>query len=500
MEETSEELNQLQQVRHDKLNQLRKMAVNPYPYRYPRTYSAQEIIDHFENFENKKVALAGRLMAIRNQGKACFADIVDATGRIQIYVRKNDVGDEPFDIFLLLDIGDFIGVEGDILKTRTGEITIKVDSFQVLSKSLRPIPIVKEKVVDDQKVVFDQFADRELRYRQRYLDLLVNAEVREVFIKRSKIIREIRQFLDEKGFLEVETPVLQPIYGGATARPFTTHHNALDMTLYLRIADELYLKRLIVGGFEGVYEISKDFRNEGIDRFHNPEFTMMELYVAYQDYTYMMELYEAMVSQIAHSVFGTLSITNGEHQIDLTPPWPRLSLFEAIKKYTDYDLSAKSTEEILEIARQLNVEVDASMGYGKLIDEIMSERVEPNLIQPVHIIDYPVELSPLAKRHRFNPRLVERFETFIAGREMCNAFSELNDPLDQRERFEAQVKLREQGDDEAHVMDDDYIQALEYGMPPTAGIGVGIDRLVMLLTNQPSIRDVILFPLMRPIG
>lgn len=500
MEHQHEELNQLMRVRREKLEQIQQMQVVPYPYSYERTHRTQEIKDHFAELENKKITTAGRILAIRNQGKANFVDIADTQGRIQLYIRKDDVGEEKFNLFGLLDLGDFIGVKGDVLKTRTGEITIKVDSFELLGKSLRPMPVVKEKIEDGKRIVYDQFADKELRYRQRYLDLLVNTDVRDVFVKRTKIVRAIRDFLDAKGFLEVETPVLQPLYGGASARPFTTHHNALDMTLYLRIADELYLKRLIVGGFEGVYEISKDFRNEGIDRFHNPEFTMMELYVAYEDYTYMMNLVETMFSSVAQSVLGTMKVMNGEQEIDLTPPWKRLPLFEAIKQYTGHDVYGKSLEEIQAICKALHLEIDPSMGYGKLIDEIMSNLVEPKLIQPTHIVDYPIELSPLAKKHRTDPRLVERFESFIASREMCNAFSELNDPIDQKSRFEAQMKLRESGDDEAQVMDDDFIQALEYGMPPTAGIGVGIDRLIMLLTNQPSIRDVVLFPHMRPIG
>lgn len=500
MENKTEDLNLLMQVRREKLEQIREMGVNPFPYGYNRTHTTKSVLDNYEELENKNVSIAGRLMAIRKQGKASFANIEDAAGRIQIYLRKNDVGEEAFNLFNFMDIGDFMGVTGNVLKTRTGEVTIKVDSFEFLGKSLRPIPIVKEKVEDGKKVVFDQFADKEQRYRQRYLDLLVNRDVREVFKKRSAITRTIRQYLDDQGFLEVETPVLQPMYGGANARPFETHHNALDMKLYMRIADELYLKRLIVGGFEGVYEISKDFRNEGIDRYHNPEFTMLELYVAYQDYTFMMKQFEEMVGHVAQTVLGTLKIRNGDQEIDLTPPWPRLSMFDAIKKHTGHDLSDKSVDEIRTIAKELNVEIETTMGAGKLIDAIMSERVEPNLIQPVHITDHPLELSPLAKKHRNDPRYTERFETFIGGREMCNSFSELNDPIDQRERFEAQLKLREGGDEEAHVLDEDFIRALEYGMPPTAGIGVGIDRLIMLLTNQPSIRDVILFPHMRPIG
>lgn len=499
MNQQTDDLSDILKIRNEKYEKIIQMGINPYSYKYDRTHTTREIIDRYDTLEGSRVAISGRLMAIREHGKACFGDIVDAEDRIQIYVRKNDIGDEKFELFQLLDIGDFIGISGEVLKTRTGEITIKVDDFELLAKSLRPIPIVKEKIEDGQRVVYDQFADKELRYRQRYLDLLLNREVREIFKQRSQIIRLMRNFLDSKGFMEVETPTLQPIYGGASARPFTTHHNALDMTLYLRIADELYLKRLIVGGFEGVYEICKDFRNEGIDRFHNPEFTMMELYVAFKDYYYMMTLFEEMVSTIAQELLGTQKIRMGEHEIDLTPPWQRLDLFEAIEKYSGHNLSDKSLEEIRAIAKALHVEIDASMGRGKLIDEIFSEVVEPHLIQPVHIMDHPIELSPLAKKHRSKPGQVERFESMIGGREMCNAFSELNDPFDQKQRFENQMKLRDAGDDEAQMMDEDYVRAMEYGMPPTAGIGVGVDRLVMLLTNQPSIRDVLLFPHMRPI-
>ena len=493
------DVNELIQIRRNKLAQLEEMGVTAYGYSYNRTHHTADIIAQFDELDGKTVRLAGRIMALRRQGKAAFGNIADASGRIQIYVRKDYVGEEKYDMFKLMDLGDFLGIEGEVGKTRTGEITIKANAIELLSKALRPMPVVKEKV-DEQgnKVIFDAFADKELRYRQRYVDLLVNEDVRDVFIRRSLIVREIRKYLDNRTFLEVETPVLQSLYGGASARPFTTHHNALDLQLYLRIADELYLKRLIVGGFEGVYEISKDFRNEGIDRFHNPEFTMLELYVAYEDYTFMMDLFETMVSQIAQTVNGSMKVQRGEHEIDLTPPWPRLPLFSAIQKYAGEDLSDKTEAEIRAIAQAKGVEVDETMGSGKMIDEIFSELVEPHLIQPVHLTDYPLELSPLAKKHRDNPKLVERFETFVAGGEICNSFSELNDPIDQKERFEAQVRLREQGDDEAQNMDTDYIRALEYGMPPTAGIGVGIDRLVMLLTNQPSLRDVILFPTMRP--
>ena len=404
------------------------------------------------------------------------------------------------EIFKLLDIGDIIGVKGEVFSTRTGEITIKVSQLELLSKTLRTLPIVKEKVQGDERIVYDKFADKELRYRQRYVDLIVNSEVRNVFTIRSKIISAMRNYLDKQGYLEVETPVLQPVYGGASARPFVTHHNALDMELYLRIADELYLKRLIVGGYEGVYEISKDFRNEGIDRFHNPEFTMMELYIAYQDYHYMMELVEQMISTLAIEVLGEAKITYQGQEIDLTPPWKRVKMFDAIREYTGKDLYGKNLDELRKAAKELDIKIESFWREGKIIDEIFSERVEPNLVQPTFVMDYPVELSPLAKRHREDPRLVERFEPFVGGREIGNAFSELNDPIDQRERFLAQKKLLDLGDEEAQILDDDFIKALEYGMPPTTGLGIGIDRLVMLFTDQPSIRDVIFFPHMRPEG
>jgi len=500
VEQKATDANEITRIRTEKLEKIIQQGIDPYSYKYDRSHSTKEIIEQFDTLEGTKVSIAGRLMAVREHGKASFGDLADGQDLIQIYIRKDDIGEKNFHLFKLLDIGDFIGVSGDVLKTRMGEITIKVDRFELLAKAIRPIPIVKEKIEDGKRLVYDQFADKEMRYRQRYLDLLVNRDVREVFKKRSQLIKLMRQFLDDKGFIEVETPTLQPIYGGASARPFVTHHNALDMRLYLRIADELYLKRLIIGGFEGVYEICKDFRNEGIDRFHNPEFTMMELYVAYKDYYYMMTLYEEMVSKISQELLGTMKVQYGDQEIDLTPPWPRLDLFEAIEKYTGHNLLNKSLQEIRTIAKGLHLVVEPSMGRGKLIDEIFSECVEPHLIQPIHIMDYPIELSPLAKKHRSKPGQVERFESIIGGREMCNAFSELNDPFDQKQRFENQMKLREQGDDEAQVMDEDYIRAMEYGMPPTAGIGVGVDRLVMLLTNQPSIRDVLLFPHLRPIG
>ncbi|MDZ7316406.1 MAG: lysine--tRNA ligase [candidate division KSB1 bacterium] len=497
-EEYTAELNEVMRNRREKLAQIRQMGINPFAYSFARTHRAAEILHNFAEMEGRSVAVAGRLIAIRRMGKASFAHLLDGGERLQIYVRTDQVGDSAYTLFKLMDIGDIIGVEGEVMKTSTGEITVVVKKLELLTKNLRPLPIVKEKEENGVKVVYDAFADTEARYRQRYVDLIVNRHVMEVFIKRSKIISAMRAYLDARGYLEVETPVLQPIYGGATARPFITHHNALDIDLYMRIADELYLKRLIVGGYDGVYEISKDFRNEGIDRTHNPEFTMMELYVAYQDYHFMMDLVEDMVNHIADRVLGTTKISYQGHEIDLAGPWPRLPLFEAIEKYTGRQLYGLSREQLAAAAKEMHVEIEEFWGEGKIIDEIFSEKVEPHLIQPVFICDYPVELSPLAKRHRNDERLVERFEPYVAGREIGNSFSELNDPIDQRSRFEAQMKLREAGDEEAQVMDEDFIRALEYGMPPTAGLGMGIDRLVMLLTDQPSIRDVIFFPTMRP--
>lgn len=497
-DEHLQDLSEVMKVRREKLEQIRESGVNTFTYRFQRSNFAREILDGFETFENKTVSLAGRIMAIRRMGKASFAHIMDATERIQIYVRKDEVGDQLYDVFKLLDIGDIIGVEGNVMKTRTGEITVVVGRLELLTKNLRPLPIVKEKEEEGKTITYDAFSDTEARYRQRYVDLIVNRQVMDVFRKRSQIITAMRHYLDGRGYLEVETPVLQPLYGGATARPFITHHNTLDMKLYMRIADELYLKRLIVGGYDGVYEISKDFRNEGIDRTHNPEFTMMELYVAYEDYNFMMDLVEDMVNSIAENVLGISKIVYQGDEIDLSGPWPRLPLFEAIEKHTGENLYGKDVEQLKGIAKKLKVEIEDFWGSGKIIDEIFSEKVEPNLIQPVFICDYPVELSPLAKRHRNDAKLVERFEPYVAGREIGNAFSELNDPIDQRERFECQMQLKEAGDDEAQLLDDDFIRALEYGMPPTAGLGMGIDRLVMLLTDQPSIRDVLFFPTMRP--
>jgi len=493
-----EDFNQLIEIRKEKLEKIREMGLNPYPYSYDKSHYSEEISDNFEKLEEQTVSVAGRIMSVRLMGKAAFCHLQDQQGRIQVYLRKNEIGDESFDLFKILDIGDHIGVSGQVFKTRTGEISIFAKEIQLLSKSIRPLPIVKESEEDGERVVHDQFADKEMRYRQRYVDLVVNPEVKEVFILRSKIIRAIRDFLDDNGFLEVETPILQPVYGGAAARPFITHHNSLDMKLYMRIADELYLKRLIVGGLDRVYEFGKDFRNEGMDRFHNPEFTMLELYVAYRDYNWMMDFVEGIFNHVAEKVIGSSKIKLGDDEIDLSLPWKRLSMFEAIREYTGEDISQMDEAALRKTAQKLHVETGPEMGVGKIIDEIFGELVEPKLIQPTFMTDYPVEMSPLAKKHRHNPRLVERFEPIIGGKEMANAFSELNDPLDQRQRFMEQMKLKERGDQEAQVLDEDYIRALETGMPPTAGLGIGIDRLIMLFTGQKSIRDVIFFPQMRP--
>ncbi|KAB2926038.1 MAG: lysine--tRNA ligase [Bacteroidetes bacterium] len=497
--EYHEELNELMKRRREELDHLRAAGVEPYPHEFERNASAAEVLSKYtDGMAPWIVSVAGRIVSLRRMGKASFAHVLDMTGRLQVYLKKDDLG-EAYDHFRLLDIGDIIGVEGTVFRTRTGEVSVHAQRYVLLSKSLRPLPVVKEKT-DEQgnTVVFDPFSDKELRYRQRYVDLVVNPAVRETFIKRSVILRQMRRFLDDKNFLEVETPALQPIYGGASARPFMTHHNALDMPLYLRIADELYLKRLIVGGFDGVYEIAKDFRNEGMDRTHNPEFTMMELYVAYREYRWMMELVEQMVHSIAVALNGGPTVSIGGNTIDFTPPWKRMTMFGAIEQHTGRALRGKSEAELRAVAKELHIDLDPKIGAGKIIDEIFSATVQPRLVQPTFIMDYPVELSPLAKAHRSEPGLVERFEGFVNGQEICNAFSELNDPLDQRARFEEQVRLRERGDDEAQTMDDDFLRALEYGMPPTAGLGIGVDRLVMLLTGQDHIRDVILFPQMRP--
>ncbi len=493
------ELNELMLRRRQELEELKKLGINPYPYEFPRNAFSRQIKESFiDGGPERNVAVAGRIISLRRMGKASFCHLQDSEGRIQIYLRKDDLG-AIYDAFRLLDIGDIIGIQGFVFRTKMGEVTIHARECTLLAKSLRPLPVPKEKVDESgNKTVYDPFSDKELRYRQRYVDLAVNPEVREVFQKRAKIIAAIRQFFDEKGFLEVETPILQPQYGGAFARPFVSHHNALNVDLYLRIADELYLKRLIVGGYDGVYEISKDFRNEGMDRNHNPEFTMMEVYVAYRDYRWMMEMVEALVSGVAARVTGSMQVAFGGRVLDFSPPWRCLTMFDAIKEYTGKDLRGASLSALRSAAKALDVEFSPSDGIGTLIDEIFAARVEHHLIQPTFITDYPVEMSPLAKRHRTEPGLVERFEAICNGQEICNAFSELNDPLDQRQRFEEQMQARARGEVEIQPLDEDFLRALEYGMPPTAGLGMGIDRLTMLLTGRDSIRDVIFFPAMKP--
>ncbi|MBE3579917.1 MAG: lysine--tRNA ligase [Caldanaerobacter subterraneus] len=485
-----ENLNELLRVRREKLNILRSMGIEPYGIdRFERTNLSSDIKNDYENFEGKTVTLAGRIMTKRSHGKASFADIQDRDGRIQIYVRYDNVGEKNYEIFKLLDIGDIIGVMGEVFKTKTGEITINVKDFKLLCKSLQVLP---EK--------WHGLKDPDLRYRQRYVDLIINPSVREVFIKRSKIIKAIREFLDNRGFLEVETPVLHTIAGGAAARPFITHHNALDIDMYLRIALELHLKRLIVGGFEKVYEIGRVFRNEGMDIRHNPEFTLLELYEAYTDYHGMMELTEQLFAYVAEKVNGSTKIIYQGTEIDLTPPWKRITMVDAIKEYVGIDFEEVATdEEARKIAKDLNLELKKpDMKKGEVIAFVFDELVEKHLIQPTFVMDYPVEVSPLAKRKRDNPAFTSRFEAFIYGREVANAFSELNDPIDQKERFLEQLRQREAGDEEAHMMDEDFINALEVGMPPTGGLGIGVDRLVMFMTDSYSIRDVILFPTMKP--
>jgi len=487
--------------RVEELNLLEQAGVDVYPYQYDKTHNAAEILDKFDDEtpdELNNVSVAGRIMSIRKMGKASFCHIQDATGRIQIYLKRDELPDF-YSHFKLLDIGDIIGVSGFVFRTRTGEVSVHAKDVKILCKSLKPLPIAKEEV-DEQgnKIVHDAFADKELRYRKRYIDLIVNPHIRDTFIKRSKVISTMRKYFDEKGWLEVETPILQPIYGGASARPFITHHNSLDIDLYLRIADELYLKRLIVGGYEGVYEISKNFRNEGMDKMHNPEFTAMEIYVAYKDYNWMMEMVEDLLSHIAKEVNGSEEIEYDGKIISFKKPFRRASMFELLKEHTGYDLQGKTREELLKICDELDIEVDPKASVSKLLDEIFGAKVEPNLIQPTFNKDYPIEMSPLAKKHREKKGLVERFELFINGFEVANAFSELNDPRDQRERLEEQARERAAGDDEAMVVDEDFLNALEVGMPPTAGLGIGVDRLVMLLTGEKSIRDVLFFPQMRP--
>lgn len=495
---TNPELGVLIQRRYEELSELKQKGIEPFAYSFDVNSSSENIKDNYKEDEKRNVKIAGRIIAIRRMGKALFAHIQDHHGKIQIYLKKDELG-ETYDIFRLLDIGDIIGVDGFVFKTKTGEISVHTNSLTLLSKSLRPLPIPKETTDEaGNKIIHDQFSDKELRYRQRYLDLVLNREVREVFSKRSKIITAMRKFLDHYEFLEVETPILQPIYGGASAKPFTTHHNALDTTLYLRIADELYLKRLIIGGFNGVYEISKDFRNEGMDKMHNPEFTMMELYVPYKDYEWMMSFVEKMISSICLEVFGTLQFNYEKNIIDFSPPWKRISYLESLNEKINADILTISFDELKNISKKFNIDVKNIENKAKLIDELFSETVQNEINQPTFVKDYPLELSPLAKKHRTQNGLVERFEGFVCGREICNAFSELNDPVDQKNRFDEQMKMREAGDEEAQQIDEDFLKALEYGMPPTAGLGIGIDRLVMLLTNQTSIRDVIFFPQMKP--
>lgn len=490
-------------LRRQSLEELRNLGINPYPAKtFEVNVSAHDILENYENnkIEYKNISIAGRIMTRRIMGNAAFLVLQDSTGRIQVYIKRDEICPEEdktlYNIVFKkhLDIGDIIGLKGYVFTTQTGEITIHASSFTLLSKALRPLPVVKEKEGE----VFDAFSNAETRYRQRYVDLIVNPEVREVFVKRTKLVNSMRYFLNEKGYLEVETPILQPLYGGAAARPFKTHHNTLDMPLYLRIANELYLKRLIVGGYDGVYEFSKDFRNEGMSRFHNPEFTQIELYVAYKDYEWMMDLVETMIEKVALDIHGSTEVLVGENNINFQRPWKRYTMFGAILEFTGVDISNMEESEMAVAAGKLGVEIDATMGRGKMIDAIFGDKVEPFLIQPTFITDYPVEMSPLAKKHENKPGLVERFEAICNGKEICNAFSELNDPIDQRARFEDQLALGLRGDEEAMILDEDFLRALEYGMPPTAGLGIGIDRLSMIMTNQPSIQDVLFFPQMRP--
>ena len=483
------EINEILKVRLQKHQDLRNMGVNPFGDKYSYSHNCQQIKDNFNELENQNVKIAGRIMAIRGHGKAAFFDIQDETGKVQVYIKKDNVTEDTFKVYNLLDIGDIVGLEGKVFKSKRGEISVSIDTMTLLAKSLRPLP---EK--------WHGLKDTDIRYRQRYVDLIANPEVKQTFLTRSKIISAMRRYLDDKGFVEVETPVLSPIAGGAAARPFITHHNALDMELYLRIATELYLKRLIVGGFEKVYELGKDFRNEGISIKHNPEFTMMELYQAYADYKDIMEITENIIAYVAKEVLGTTKITYQGEEIDLTPPWTRMTMAEAVKKYTGIDFNEIQTdEEARKKARELNLEELGNQDTkGKVINLIFDEKVEENLVQPTFRYDYPIEISPLAKKKYDNPDLTYRFEAFVTRREIANGYSELNDPIDQRERFLQQLREREAGDEEAHVFDADYINALEYGMPPTGGLGIGVDRLVMLLTDSYSIRDVILFPTMRP--
>ena len=496
------ELSEQEIFRRRSLEELRSLGINPYPAEeYKVTGYAREILDTFEDEAPRRaVSVAGRVMSRRIMGKASFLELQDSTGRIQIYITRDDLcpGEDKTlynsVVKKLMDIGDFIGVSGEVFRTQMGEISVQAHSLTFLSKALRPLPVVKEKDGE----IFDSFTDPELRFRQRYVDLVVNPHVREIFLKRTRIFNAMRQFFNDRGYIEVDTPVLQPIPGGAAARPFITHHNALDIPLYLRIANELYLKRLIVGGFEGVYEFSRNFRNEGMDRTHNPEFTAMEIYVSYKDYDWMMSFTEQMLEHICLSVLGTTKVKVGEREIDFKAPYRRVTMLDAIHEHTGIDVSGMNEEELRATCKSLGIEVDDTMGKGKLIDELFGEKCEGSYIQPTFITDYPKEMSPLTKEHRTNPLLTERFELMVNGKEIANAYSELNDPIDQRERFEDQLRLSEKGDDEAMFIDHDFLRALEYGMPPTSGMGIGMDRLVMLLTGQGSIQEVLLFPQMRP--
>jgi lysyl-tRNA synthetase, class II len=502
------QLSEQEIIRRQAKEELEKLGIDPYPADlFEVNASAAEILENYERHKSdyRQISIAGRIMSRRIMGSASFAELQDETGRIQIYIRRDDICPEEDKTLYntvfkkLIDIGDIVGVKGYGFTTQTGEISIHVTELKILSKSLRPLPVVKE-TTDDEGVVHkhDAFSDPEQRYRMRYVDMIVNPEVRETFVKRTQLVNSMRQFLNNKAYLEVETPVLQPLYGGAAARPFKTHHNTLDMTLYLRIANELYLKRLIVGGYNGVYEFSKDFRNEGMSRFHNPEFTQVELYVAYKDYFWMMDLVEEMIEKVALDLHGSTKVMVGKNEIDFRRPWKRFTMFEAIQHFTSIDISEMEEEALRETCRTLHVPIDETMGKGKLIDAIFGEKCEPNLIQPTFIMDYPVEMSPLAKKHRSKPGLVERFEAICNAKEICNAFTELNDPIDQRRRFEEQLELGKRGDEEAMTLDEDFLRALEFGMPPTAGLGVGIDRLCMIMTNSPSIQDVLFFPQMKP--
>jgi len=500
---SNSELSEQQVIRRNALQRLRELGIEPFPAaEYAVNTTAGEIKKTFNEAENslQDVSLAGRIMSRRIMGKASFAELQDHSGRIQIYVNRDEICPEEDktlynEVFKkLLDMGDIIGIKGHVFKTQMGEITVHVKEITVLNKSLRPLPVVKEK----EGKTYDAFTDAEQRYRQRYVDLIVNPKVKEVFVQRTKIYDTMRQMFNEYGFLEVETPILQSIPGGAAARPFVTHHNALNIPLYLRIANELYLKRLIVGGFEGVYEFSKDFRNEGMDRTHNPEFTVMEIYVAYKDYKWMMNFTEQICERVALALHGTTKVQLGENIIDYKTPYPRVTMTDSIKEHTGYDIAGKTENELRDICDKLGIETDETMGKGKLIDEIFGEKCEPHYIQPTFITDYPKEMSPLTKKHRDNPELTERFELMVNGKELANAYSELNDPIDQRERFEEQLRLSEKGDDEAMFIDQDFLRALEYGMPPTSGMGMGMDRLTMFMTNSPSIQDVLFFPQMKP--